>query len=132
MIAFAAALLTAAPPAAADPVTGRWITEDGSALVAIAPCGGKLCGRIERVLVSKPGQPTTDVANPDPRLRSRPFVGLPILTGFTDGGAVWKGQIYDPRAGKTYRSELRREGDTLHVKGCIAIFCRNQRWRRAR
>ena len=126
-----AALAAAAGPALAaapQPIAGRWVTEDGSALVAIAPCGRHWCGRIERVLKREPGRPAVDANNPDPALRTRSVIGLPILTGFVAGDGQWDGRIYDPRNGKTYRSVLIREGRTLRVKGCLGPFCRTQRW----
>ena len=33
------ALLTAQPLLAAEPVTGRWVTAEKDAVIAIAPCG---------------------------------------------------------------------------------------------
>ena len=121
----------ATPAGAAPAITGRWLTEGGKALVEVAPCGASLCGRIAKVLVRSTSGVAVDRNNPDPKLRGRPIVGLPILTGFTDGGAVWKGRIYDPESGRSYRSELSREGGTLKVKGCFGPFCRTQSWRRA-
>jgi uncharacterized protein (DUF2147 family) len=126
----AAALLTLA--AAPAPFAGRWVTGDKVALVEVAPCGAALCGQIARVLKADPGKPTTDVNNPDKGLRSRPIAGLTILTGFVADGDHWSGRIYDPRSGRTYRSELRREGGTLKVKGCFGPFCRTQVWSQAR
>lgn len=120
------------PAWAADPIAGRWLTEGGQAIVAIKPCGPALCGSIERVVKPTPGAPTTDANNPNPALRSRPYVGLTILTEFKDGGGDWRGQIYDPKSGKTYRSILKADGNNLAVKGCIAFFCRTQNWTRVR
>lgn len=126
--ALAAAAAAPASAASPQPIAGRWVTEDGSALVAIAPCGRQWCGRIERVLKRDPSRPAVDANNPDPALRSRSVIGLPILTGFSAGDGQWDGRIYDPRNGKTYRSVLIREGRTLRVKGCLGPFCRTQRW----
>ena len=53
-------LLSALPAAAAEPIAGRFVTENGKAVVTLAPCGAKLCGRISRVLV-----PTDDGSRPD-------------------------------------------------------------------
>jgi len=129
ILAGAGMLLAAAPALAAPPITGRWITEDKAAVVEIGRCGQTLCGRIARILIATPGAPATDVANPDAALRKRAILGMPILTGFSDGGADWRGQIYDPRRGKTYKSIVRRDADgTLKVQGCIAVFCQTQRW----
>jgi uncharacterized protein (DUF2147 family) len=128
LLALALLLLAAAPA----PVTGRWVTAEGKAVVEIAPCGQALCGRIVRVLKPRPGGPAVDVNNPDARLRTRPIEGIQILSGFTADGAKWKGRIYDPESGRTYRSELAAAGGGLKVKGCFGPFCRTQDWTRAR
>jgi uncharacterized protein (DUF2147 family) len=129
---FALATLAATialPAHAAQPVTGRWATVDAKAIVQIAPCGKSLCGRIEKILKPTPGRPHTDVENADPALRSRPLVGLPLLTGFADAGSLWKGTIYDPESGKSYTSKVSRNPDgTLKVQGCIAFLCKTQTW----
>jgi uncharacterized protein (DUF2147 family) len=121
--------LAAVPPG----VAGDWVNADRTAIIRIAPCGAQLCGAVIRVLARGPNVPSTDVHNPDPRLRSRPFVGLRVLAGFSRSGAVWAGgRAYDPKTGKSYRSRLTLNPDgTLRVTGCIAIFCRSQQWMRA-
>lgn len=133
-IATAAIALAVGPAhAAPTPITGNWVTGDGSGLVQIAPCGQQLCGRLARVLKAKPGSADRDVNNPDAALRNRPIVGLPILTGFVASTSDWRGRIYDPRNGKTYKSIVGRAADgTLKVQGCIAFFCQTQVWRPAR
>lgn len=121
---------SAAAAAGPAPIAGQWLTADGSAVVSVGSCGAQTCGRISRVLKSAPGAPRVDANNPDPALRTRPVVGLPILTGFAPGGGDWRGRIYDPRNGKSYKSIVSREADgTLKVKGCIAFFCQTQVWR---
>ncbi len=125
-------LLAAGPAWAAQPITGRWITEDRAAEVDIGRCGASLCGRISRIVTPTPGAPTTDVNNPDKTQRSKPILGLSILTGFADEGDDWRGRIYDPRKGKTYKSIVARQANgTLKVQGCIAFFCQTQTWTRA-
>ncbi len=126
----AAAFLSAAPAVAATPIVGRYVTEDGSGVIEIARCGASVCGRLVRILKSEPGAPKTDVNNSDAALRSRPILGLPILTGFTDAGKDWRGRIYDPRNGKSYKSIVSREANgTLKVQGCIAFLCQTQVWK---
>ena len=131
-LALGAALFSATPLAAAEPITGSWVTANRDGVVRIAPCGKNLCGMLARFLVTPPGgADQRDVHNPDAKLRNRKLLGLPILTGFSEEGAVWRGTIYDPKAGKSYRSILRRlDGDRLEVKGCIGPFCQTQVWRR--
>jgi uncharacterized protein (DUF2147 family) len=126
------ASLAASPAQAAPDVTGNWVTQDKSGLVAISRCGASLCGKVAKALIRKPGYPQTDIHNPNPALRKRPILGLQILSGFTPGKDRWEGKIYDPESGKTYRSLLRLNSDgSLKVSGCIAFFCQSQRWTRA-
>lgn len=124
---------SAAPLLAAAPIEGTWRTEGKDALVQIGACGSSVCGRIARFLVVPPqGAGQRDVNNPDASLRARKLLGLPILTGFADDGNLWRGTIYDPKSGKSYRSLVRRlDADRLEVKGCIGPFCKTQIWRRA-
>lgn len=131
----ATALLAFASKAlAADPIEGRWITEDRDAVVEIKKCGNVTCGRIARFLVLPPdGADQRDINNPDAKLRTRKLLGLPILTQFRQDGSKWRGRIYDPNNGKSYRSVIQRKGaNTLKVSGCIGPFCQTQTWRRAR
>ena len=129
-----AALIAAAPLLAAQPVEGRWLTEERDAVITIGDCGKTLCGRITKFLVTPPqGADQRDVNNRIPKLRSRKLLGMPVLTGFTEDGDEWRGEIYDPKSGKTYRSIIRRKNAaTLEVKGCLGPFCQTQTWKRAR
>jgi uncharacterized protein (DUF2147 family) len=126
-------LAAATPTLAAEPVTGRWVTAEKDGVVLIAPCGKALCGTLDKFLVPPPGgADQRDINNPDPAQRKRRLLGLPILTSFTAENDQWRGKIYDPKSGKTYRSILRRTGpNVLEVKGCIGPFCQTQVWRKA-
>ena len=135
------AVLTAAPAVAAQPIDGSWLTQDRKAVVTIGPCGAgpaaagaaQRCGRISRILAPTPNGPPRDERNPNKALRSRPVLGLAVLSGFTDRGNDWRGRIYSPEEGKSYRSMLRLKPDgTLGVRGCVAIFCQSQTWQKAR
>lgn len=88
-----------------------------------------MCGRLIQILKTKPGAPKFDVNNHNPALRRRPIQGITILDSLTDNGADWRGTIYDPRDGKSYKSIVSRNPDgSLKVRGCIAFFCQTQRW----
>lgn len=127
------ALAFAAPVQAASSITGSWYTVGKRALVTIAPCGKALCGKITRLIEPTKSGATTDVNNPDPELKKRKLVGLPILTGFMADGDKWRGKIYDPNTGKTYRSIVSpAKGGTLNVEGCLAMFCQTQVWTSAK
>ncbi|WP_445193607.1 DUF2147 domain-containing protein [Sphingomonas sp. Tas61C01] len=131
-LAVLGAASTAAAAVSPAPIAGRWVTVEGKALVEIGACGQHVCGRISKVLKVDPSKPTTDTNNPDAALRTRPIVGMVFLTGFAPDDGRWKGRIYDPESGKSYRSELIRSGNTLKVKGCVGPFCRTQVWTAAR
>jgi uncharacterized protein (DUF2147 family) len=121
------AVITAVPLFAAAPVAGRWYTDGRDSIIEIGPCGAAVCGRVIKIIKVSPGTPAVplDGHNPDPKLRHRPIQGLTILSGFTDTGPEWTGTIYDPRAGKSYNSKMKRLADgTLQVKGCWGPFCR--------
>ncbi len=126
--AFAAILLaaTSAPSLAAVPVNGRYYTDGKDSIVQIGPCGPVVCGKVAKVLKGPPGGGrAVDANNPDPKLRSRPIEGIIILSDFKDSGGEWEGKIYDPRAGKTYRSTMAKQSDgSLKVKGCVGPFCK--------
>lgn len=125
----ATALALATPARAAESVTGQWYTKGKRAVVTIAPCGKNLCGKITRFIEQPKNGVTTDVNNPDPALKNRKLLGLPILSGFVQDGRKWRGKIYDPESGKTYRSILTPgKAGSLSVEGCIAMFCQAQSW----
>lgn len=113
-------------------IDGRWLTDDGKAVIAIVPCGPSICGSISQILDKGPNVPTTDRRNPDPRRRTRPLIGLPILTGFSPVGSSWTGgRAYDPKTGKSFRASLSLSaGGQLIVKGCALFFCESKLWMR--
>jgi uncharacterized protein (DUF2147 family) len=128
-------ILACASAAAADP-SGVWLVEDKSAQIDIESCGGILWGinNWERT-------PGRDTENPDPALRGRPTLGIPILLGMRpvvqqrpEGPqTVWHGQIYNARNGRTYEANIRLvNSDVLHLEGCVlgGLFCGGQNWTR--
>ena len=128
-----ATLAVAAPAQAADPIGGRWVTQEKDAVIAIKRCGKSLCGAIEKFLVLPAGgADQRDVNNADPAKRERRLLGLTILTSLKPDKDVWRGEIYDPKSGRTYTSEVRRKGTgVLEVKGCFGPLCRTQEWKKA-
>jgi uncharacterized protein (DUF2147 family) len=128
-------ILTCVPAAAADP-SGVWLVEDKSAQIEIASCGGILWGI--NIWERTSGR---DTENPDPSLRGRPTLGIPILLGMRpvlqqrpEGPqTVWHGQIYNAMNGRTYEASIRLVNpDVLHLEGCVlgGLFCGGQNWTR--
>ncbi len=137
MLAALACLGLALPARAQTAPLGWWLDQTKRAGILIAPCGNQLCGHIEwlKSPLDPEGKPKTDLHNPDTALHSRPICGLPILGGFApDGSGGWNGGwIYDPDAGKTYKSQMHVAADgTLHVRGYIGIplLGRSETWTR--
>ena len=128
------ATLTFAAPAQASSINGNWVTQDKDAIVKISKCGKSVCGRIHKYLVTPPnGVNQKDINNPNKKLRSRKLLGMAVLTGFRPDGNKWRGRIYDPKTGKSYRSVVQIQGrNGLKVEGCIAFICQGQKWTRAR
>lgn len=110
---------------AQDITKGTWFNEEKSAKVQFYKQGEKLFGKI--VWLEEPnknGKPRTDEFNPDPKKKDLPLMGLVFLKNFkADGGKKWEdGEIYDPKNGKTYSSEMTLVSATqLNVRGYIGI-----------
>jgi uncharacterized protein (DUF2147 family) len=129
-------LLAAAASAfaqSADPV-GEWLVEDGSARIKVVSCPQaqnqppSLWGVIWAE--TKPG---VDAQNPDPSMKGRPMVGVPILINMKQTQPnLWNGKIYDARSGSIYDSKISiSRNDMLEVRGCVAGFlCGGQDWKR--
>jgi uncharacterized protein (DUF2147 family) len=137
-IAATAFCLAAVTPASAGDPRGNWMTEDGKAKVAIASCGGSLCGNI--VALTEPndpatGKPKTDSNNPDAARRARPMVGVQIVIGMKpDSADKWKGQVYNAEDGKTYSGSITLvDAKRLTLQGCAlgGLICKSQTWTRS-
>lgn len=118
--------------ATADPLQGVWLTEAKTAHILIDDCGdGSPCGQLIWVDPGS-GADTKDANNPDPSLKERPLIGIPIVWGFRQAGTVWRsGQIYNPEDGKTFKASLElTDANTLNVKGCFGPICRKNVWTR--
>ena len=136
LIAASLAVLLAAPPARAQGAgepAGIWQTQAGDARVKISKCGGGICGII--VSLREPidpatGRPQVDNKNPNPALRSRPIVGLPLFSAMRPvAPGKWSGQIYNADDGSTYASSVTMtSADSLRVEGCIGALCGGETW----
>jgi uncharacterized protein (DUF2147 family) len=135
IMAVTAALFLMVPSGSASgpsPLIGQWKTDDGKAIMEIAPCGAALCARIARFLVAQPAGGARDGKNPDKSLRSRPLVGVNVLTGLVADGKSWKGKGYSPEEGRHFNATVTLVGNNLKLKGCVAFFCRNVSWLRVK
>ncbi|MBL8383960.1 MAG: DUF2147 domain-containing protein [Burkholderiales bacterium] len=135
-IAALAVALAAHASAAAQDAAGVWWTprRDGKIAIAVDPAG-VLTGRIIAGRAQSP--PRLDERNPEPALRTRPLLGLSIITGFRPDAAnpgQWAdGRIYDPDNGKTYNARLWLDGpDRMMLRGYVGapLFGRTETFTR--
>ncbi len=119
---------------------GVWTNSEKKATFEIYKCGDKLCGKIVSLTVPNDpatGKPKTDTVNPDPKLRSRPRLGMVFMQGFKyDSDNKWDdGKIYDPESGKTYSCYMKMDSaNKMEVKGYIgfSLIGKSQTWTRVR
>ncbi len=114
---------------AADP-TGDWRVADGVANIRVAECNGNMWGVVAWEKV--PGG--RDKNNPDPALRNRLTLVMPILLDMKKkpDEDEWEGHVYNAKDGKTYDSTIKPVGsDQLEIKGCVLGFlCGGETWTR--
>ena len=116
------ALTAAQAPAAA--ITGYWKNPSGSAIIAIAPCGDALCGKV--AWASESGQREASKSTSH-------VVGTIVLTGLKPSGNRWTGSLFIPDDNVHVAARLQLVGSrTLKLTGCAfaGIFCRTQLWTR--
>lgn len=92
---------------AAEPIEGKWKTENGDT-AEISTCGDAYCIN----------------------LKTGKYAGKQI--GKVDGHSTeYTGEVTDPSDNKTYSGSAKINGDWLKLKGCVlSIFCKSQTWRR--
>ena len=130
-VVLAAALSITPALAAPAPIAGNWKTDDGRAIVTVAPCAGGLCATISRFLVAEPAGGVRDGKNPDPQLRNRRLLGSNVLWDLKPVGKAWRGTGYSARDGRSFNATVSGDGGQLKLKGCVMVFCKTVVWTRA-
>ncbi|RPF71885.1 DUF2147 domain-containing protein [Aurantiacibacter spongiae] len=132
-LAAAAIALSPAAALAQTSIDGVYRDQDGYTEITVAPCGNARCGTIARIIRMKEGETNRDRHNDDPALRDRPITGIKVLKNLRWDDGAWRGQVYNPEDGGTYRAVVNPGDDGgLEVKGCVTLFCRTVDWPRAR
>lgn len=135
-----------AQPQDGDAILGTWEVQTPTDLVHIEVTRDQDVYNGEIIWIKEPlfpaddprgmgGQPKVDRRNPDPALRTRPIIGVEVLTGMRyKGDGKWNGgSVYSPNRGLLVRGEakLLRNG-ILRVTGFLgfALFSSSVDWRR--
>ncbi len=109
---------------------GEWLVEDGEASIRIEECGNNLCG----VVSGAKNWNETDRKNPNPELRNRPIIGMPILLDMKPTKSNrWEGRAYNSKNGQTYTANISMNNSQgLRVEGCVfgGFLCGGQNWTR--
>jgi uncharacterized protein (DUF2147 family) len=118
---------------AADPV-GEWLVKEGTARIKVVSCpqGPSQPPTLWGVIWAE-NTPGRDDKNPDPAMRNRPTLGIPILIGMKQTEAnLWNGKIYDATRGSLWDAKISvSRSDMLEVRGCVGGFiCSGEDWRR--
>jgi uncharacterized protein (DUF2147 family) len=126
-------------PSAKSPV-GRWktiddITGKAKSVVLIWEEGGKLFGRVQKLVDPDPKDPNPTCDGCAGAQKGKPVLGMRILWDLQKDGNGWSGgTILDPATGKTYKCLLSVEdgGSKLKVRGFIGVSLlgRTQYWLR--
>ena len=125
ILAIAAASVTLAGAASADPVLGMWKTQadDGAyAHIDMQPCGAKICGKIARTFdasgeIQSPNIGKTLVIDMEPK-----------------GDGTYAGKVWRPSNDKIYIGKMALDGASLALRGCVAggLICSKQTWSRVK
>lgn len=106
-----------------DAVLGQWWFPKKNGKMEVYREGDMYFGKV--IEYEKPGQ--LDEKNPDPALKTRPFVGVVMLNDFRYDSQKqnWvDGTIYDGDNGKTYKCRMWFEDgnfERLHARGFIGV-----------
>ncbi|KAB2850940.1 MAG: DUF2147 domain-containing protein [Hyphomicrobiaceae bacterium] len=127
IIALVLALAGPGLSAGPDSIIGIWDRPAMGTRVQIHRCGDKLCGKIIRLL----DHSQRDINNADPRLRLRLLVGVPMFMGLAHSAGAWRGKLYLPEDGKTYKVKIFvLNSDKITVRSCafMHFFCTTETW----
>jgi uncharacterized protein (DUF2147 family) len=117
-------LLAAAQEPAAS-IHGHWRSPGGNSIIAVAPCGDKLCGTVAWA---------SDRAKKDAAKTTNQLVGTQILTDLQqDKKGRWQGKLFIPDKNMRVRAKIQVvNGQQLKVSGCVAgkSLCKSGLWTR--
>lgn len=138
MILFAAVVIvscTAKGALAQNSPVGLWknAEEDKTTYIRISDVGGKLQGKIEKVMKGSLADSTAKCTKCKDDKKDKPMAGLELIWDVVKNGDKWDGgKLLDPESGRIVncRLDLAEDGKKLNVKGSIAFLSKTQTWTR--
>jgi len=121
-----ASMVLLAQSAAEPSIQGQWKSPGGNSIIAIAPCGGALCGTVAwaSAQAKQASRKTTDQ-----------LVGTQLLTNLTQNkDGRWQGKLFIPDKNMRVTAKLQLvSAGQLKVSGCAAgkALCKSAVWSRA-
>ena len=118
------AIATAASPAAAASIEGKWRSPGGNSIIEIAPCGGTLCGTVAWASAK---------AKKDSSKVTSQLVGTQLLTNLQQNGDRWLGKLFIPDKNMRVTAKIQLvDSGQLKVSGCAAgrSLCKSSLWSR--
>lgn len=105
----AAILMMASNAFAADPIVGKWLSEEGTTM-SITACGASVCVKAENGEHAGKAVGRLDAA----------------------GAGRYRGTLIDPRVNKSYTGKAVLNGGLLTMSGCVlgGLICQGQTWTR--
>ena len=128
--------MLAAPAFAQNSAVGLWknVEEDKATLIRITDEGGKLQGKIEKVLKNNVEDAAAKCTKCKDAKKDQPMAGLQLIWDMQKDGDKWSGgKLLDPETGRVVNCKLETSegGKKLLVKGSIAFLSKTQTWTRA-
>ena len=134
-VAAIGSLMLGAPAFAQNSVVGLWknVESDKVTLIRTYEEGGKLLGKIEKVLKNNVEDTAARCTKCKDENKDKPMAGLRLIWDMQKDGDKWSGgKLLDPETGRIVncRLETAEGGTKLMVRGSIAFLSKTQTWTR--
>ena len=135
VVAILSAML-AASAFAQNSAIGLWenVESDKVTLIRTYEEGGKLLGKIEKVLKNNVEDTAATCTKCKDGNKDKPMAGLQLIWDMQKDGDRWSGgKLLDPETGRVVNCRLETEegGKVLKVRGSIAFLSKTQTWTRS-
>lgn len=124
------------PAFAQNTPVGLWksVEADKVTMIRISEEGGKLSGKVEKVLRNNVEDKEVKCTKCKDDLKDKPMAGLRLIWDMSKDGEAWSGgKLLDPETGRVVNCKLETAegGKKLNVKGSVSFLSKTQTWARA-